>query len=162
MDNNMDEQTPKIISESKALSRMANLCARREYCVHDIETKLQRYNLDNETIKSIIAKLKKEKYIDELRFTRSFIRDKIQFNKWGKIKIEYALRQKRVPENIVNEAFMDFSDNDLNDCLQELLQAKWKTIKANSDYEKQTKLIRFGLSRGFDMGVILQCIKKLK
>ena len=158
----MEEQIPKIISESKALSRMANLCARREYCVHDIETKLQRYNLENDTIKSIIAKLKKEKYIDELRFTRSFIRDKIRINKWGKVKIEYALRQKRIPESIVNEAFMDFTDSDLNDSLQELLQAKWKTIKANSDYEKQTKLIRFGLSRGFDMGVILQCIKKLK
>ena len=158
----MEEQIPKIISESKALSRMANLCARREYCVHDIETKLQRYNLENDTIKSIIAKLKKEKYIDELRFTRSFIRDKIRFNKWGKVKIEYALRQKRIPESIVNEAFMDFTDSDLNDSLQELLQAKCKTIKANSDYEKQTKLIRFGLSRGFDMGVILQCVKKLK
>ena len=156
------EQTHKTISETKALSRMANLCARREYCVFDIETKLQRYNLENDIIKSIIAKLKNEKYIDELRFTRSFIRDKIRFNKWGKTKILYALRQKRVPENIVNEAFLDFTDNDLNDSLQELLEAKWKTIKGNSDYENQTKLIRFGLSRGFDMGNILQCIRKLK
>ena len=156
------EQTHKTISETKALSRMANLCARREYCVFDIETKLQRYNLENDTIESIIAKLKNEKYIDELRFTRSFIRDKIRFNKWGKTKILYALRQKRVPENIVNEAFLDFTDNDLNDSLQELLEAKWKTIKGNSDYENQTKLIRFGLSRGFDMGNILQCMKKLK
>ena len=156
------EQTHKTISETKALSRMANLCARREYCVFDIETKLQRYNLENDIIKSIIANLINEKDIDELRFTRSFIRDKIRFNKWGKTKILYALRQKRVPENIVNEAFLDFTDNDLNDSLQELLEAKWNTIKGNSDYEKQTKLIRFGLSRGFDMANILQCIKKLK
>jgi regulatory protein len=156
------EQTHKTISETKALSRMANLCARREYCVFDIETKLQRYNLENDIIKSIIAKLKNEKYIDELRFTRSFIRDKIRFNKWGRTKILYTLRQKRVPENIVNEAFLDFTDNDLNDSLQELLEAKWNTIKGNSDYEKQTKLIRFGLSRGFDMANILQCIKNLK
>lgn len=156
------EQTPKTISESKALSRMASLCARREYCVFDIETKLQRYNLEPDIIKSIVAKLKQEKYIDEQRFTRSFIRDKIRFNKWGKSKIEFALRQKRVPEKIVDSAFSEFTDDMLNDSLQELLQAKWKTIKATSDYEKQTKLIRFGLSRGFDMGHILQCIKKLK
>lgn len=156
------KQNPKIISESKALSRMASLCARREYCVFDIETKLQRYNLENDVVKRIVERLKEEKYIDELRFTRSFIRDKIRFNKWGKIKIEFALRQKKVPENIVSEAFLDFTDSDLNGSLQELLQAKWKTIKANSDYEKQTKLIRFGLNRGFDMGNILECIKKLK
>lgn len=156
------EQAPKTLSESKALSKMAHLCARREYCVYDIQTKLQRYDLEPDAIKRIVDHLIKEKYIDELRFTRGFIRDKIRFNKWGKIKIEYALKQRRVPESIVAEVFSDFTDEDINDSLQSLLQAKWKTIKGNTDYEKQTKLIRFGLSRGFNMGNILECMKKLK
>lgn len=156
------EQKPNTISESKALSRMANQCARREYCVFDIETKLQRYNLDEEAIDNIIAYLKKEKYIDELRFTRSFIKDKIRFNKWGKTKIEFALRQKRVPQEIVAEAFLDYTDEQLNDSLQDLLQAKWKTIKGKTDYERRNKLIRFGLSRGFDMNNILNCMKNIK
>ncbi len=156
------EKNAQTISESKALSRMASLCARREYCVFDIETKLQRYNLDKKSIDNITAQLKKEKYIDELRFTRSFINDKIRFNKWGKKKIEFALRQKRVPENIVDKAFQDFPDDKINESLQDLLQAKWKTIKGNSDYDKQNKLIRFGISRGFDMSTILNCMKNLK
>lgn len=156
------EQKPKTISESKALSRMANLCARREYCVFDIETKLKRYNLDKETIKKIITRLIKEKYIDEVRYTRGFIKDKIRFNRWGKTKIEFALRQKRVPEDIVAEAFLEYTDEELNNSLQDLLQAKWKTIKGDSDYEKRNKLIRFGLSRGFDMNNILKCIKNIQ
>lgn len=141
---------------------MANLCARREYCVFDIETKLKRYDLEKEIIESIIARLVKEKYIDEIRYTRGFIKDKIRFNKWGKTKIEYALRQKRVPEDIVAEAFLEYTDEELNNSLQDLLQAKWKTIKGDSDYEKRNKLIRFGLSRGFDMNNILKCIKNIK
>lgn len=156
------EENPNTISEAKALGRMANLCARREYSVFDIETKLQRYNLDKETIHNIITYLKKEKYIDELRFTRSFIRDKIRFNKWGKTKIEFALRQKRVPETIVSEAFEEFTDDQLNNSLQDLLQAKWKTIKGDTDYDKRNKLIRFGLSRGFDMNNILKCMKTIQ
>lgn len=156
------EQKPKTISESKALSRMANLCARREYCVFDIETKLKRYNLDKETIEKIITRLIKEKYIDEVRYTRGFIKDKIRFNRWGKTKIEFALRQKRVPEDIVAEAFLDYTDEELNNSLQDLLQAKWKTIKGDSDYEKRNKLIRFGLSRGFEMNNILKCIKNIQ
>lgn len=155
-------QKPKEISESKALSRMASQCARREYSAFDIETKLQRYNLDRETIERIIAQLKKEKFIDELRFTRSFIRDKIRFNKWGKKKIEFGLRQKRVPEEIVNEAFLDFTDEDLNESLQHLLQAKWKTIKGDTDYDRRNKLIRFGLSRGFDMNNIMKCLENIE
>lgn len=156
------EEKPNTISESKALSRMANLCARREYCVLDIETKLKRYSLDKETIHNIIHRLIKEKYIDEVRYTRGFIKDKIRFNRWGKTKIEYALRQKRVPEEIVTEAFLEYTDEELNDSLQDLLQAKWKTIKGDSDYEKRNKLIRFGLSRGFDINNILKCIKKIQ
>lgn len=156
------EQKPKTISESKALSRMANLCARREYCVFDIETKLKRYNLDKETIEKIITRLIKEKYIDEVRYTRGFIKDKIRFNRWGKTKIEFALRQKRVPEDIVAEAFLEYTDEELNNSLQDLLQAKWKTIKGDSDYEKRNKLIRFGLSKGFDMNNILKCIKNIQ
>lgn len=155
-------QKPKEISESKALSRMASQCARREYSAFDIETKLQRYNLDRETIERIIAQLKKEKFIDELRFTRSFIRDKIRFNKWGKKKIEFGLRQKRVPEEIVNEAFLDFTDEDLNESLQHLLQTKWKTIKGDTDYDRRNKLIRFGLSRGFDMNNIMKCLENIE
>ena len=94
-----------------------------------------------------------------MRYTRGFIKDKIRFNRWGKTKIEFALRQKRVPEDIVAEAFLDYTDEELNNSLQDLLQAKWKTIKGDSDYEKRNKLIRFGLSRGFDMNNILKCIK---
>ena len=161
MDSNM-EQSPKTISKEKALSRVANLCARREYCVFDIETKLKRYNLEPDAIKSIVTHLIKEKYIDELRFTRSFIHDKVRFNKWGKVKIEFTLRQKRIPEDIVAEAFLDYTDDQLNDSLQDLLQAKWKTIKGNTEYDRKNKLIRFGLSRGFAMNIILECMKNLK
>ena len=156
------EQSPKTISEAKAFSRMSNLCARRECCVFDVKTKLQRYDLEPDVVDNIINQLKEEKYIDELRFTRSFINDKVRFNKWGKVKINFALRKKRIPENIVTKVFLDYSDDELNDSLQDLLQAKWKTIKANSEYEKRTKLIRFGLGRGFEMGSILECLKKLK
>lgn len=157
----MDE-THNQISESKAYSRMSNICARKECCTFDIETKLQRYNLEYDAIKRIIDQLKKERFIDEQRFAKSFIHDKVQFNKWGKVKIEFALRQKKIPNDIIIDAFSEFPNETLNDSLPDLLQAKWRTIKGNSEYEKQTKLIRFALGRGFEMNDILKCIENLK
>lgn len=153
---------PRKADETKALSRMANLCARREYCVFDIKTKLIRYDLDKVAIDRIIEQLKKDRYIDELRFTRSFINDKVQFNKWGKIKIDFALRQKYIPQSIISEAFLDFSDEQLNESLEALLSAKWKTIKGKTEHDKRTKLIRFGLGRGFEMSNILAFIDKVR
>lgn len=155
------KDTPRKTPETKALNRMANLCARREYCVFDIKSKLMRYELGHESIERIIEHLKKEKYIDELRFARSFINDKIRFNKWGRVKIDFVLRQKRIPQDIITEAFLGFSDEDLNASLNDVLNSKWKTIKGNSEQDKRTKLIRFALGRGFEMNHVLAYIEKL-
>ena len=157
----MDE-THKQLSEPKAYSRMSNICARKECCAFDIETKLQRYHLEPEVIMRIVEKLKNERFIDERRFTKSFIHDKVQFNKWGKVKIVFALRQKKIPQDIVADVLSEFSFEKLNDSLPDLLQAKWRSIKGNTEYEKQTKLIRFALGRGFEMNVILKYMKNLK
>lgn len=156
------EDTPRKTSEAKAFSRMANICARKECCVFDIKTKLMRYELEPDVIERIIALLKQEKYIDESRYVRSFINDKMRFNKWGRIKIEFALRQKKIPQTTISEALLDFSDEQLNDSLQDLLSAKWRTLKGKTEQDKRTKLIRYALGRGFEMNHILSYMKKLK
>lgn len=156
------ENRSKKEDESKAFNRMAGLCAKREYCVFDIKTKLMRSDIETESVERIIEQLKNEKYIDELRFARSFINDKIRFNKWGKIKIDFALKQKRIPQSIISEAFQDFSNKQLNDSLEDVLRVKWKTIKGKTEQDKRNKLIRFALGRGFEMKNILASIENLK
>ena len=156
------EYRSKKEDESKAFNRMAGLCAKREYCVFDIKTKLMRYDIETESVERIIEQLKKEKYIDELRFARSFINDKIRFNKWGKIKIDFALKQKKIPQSVISEAFQDFSNKQLNDSLEDILRVKWKTIKGKTEQDKQNKLIRFALGRGFEMKNILASLENLK
>lgn len=156
------ENRSKKEDESKAFNRMAGLCAKREYCVFDIKTKLMRSDIETESVERIIEQLKNEKYIDELRFARSFINDKIRFNKWGRIKIDFALKQKRIPQSIISEAFQDFSNKQLNDSLEDVLRVKWKTIKGKTEQDKRNKLIRFALGRGFEMKNILAYIENLK
>lgn len=154
-------ESEKIITKEQAFSRMAHQCSQKECCVFDIRQKLLRLKFPDEATDEIISKLKKEKYIDENRFARSFINDKLRFNKWGKAKIETALRQKRVPSEIIDEAFSEFSDAFLNESLQPLMEKKWKTIKGKTEYEKNTKLIRFALGRGFAMNDVLRCMRAM-
>ena len=62
--------------------------------------KLRKWGIATDAQERIIDKLIDYKYIDDERFTRSFVRDKIVFNKWGRRKIEQALWQKRIPQYI--------------------------------------------------------------
>ncbi|MDR0333462.1 MAG: RecX family transcriptional regulator [Dysgonamonadaceae bacterium] len=155
------ENSKRIISSEQALFRVAHICAQKECCVYDIKRKLKNMGLPENEIEKIINKLTAEKYIDESRFTRIFINDKLRFNKWGERKIKEALRCKFVPKEIIENAFSEFSDTSLVESLPDLLAKKRKSIAGKSEYEINTKLIRFALGKGFTMDDVLKCLKNI-
>ena len=71
----------------------------------------------------------------------------------GKTKIEFALRQKKCPE-IVEKPFR-FYRRAVERFATRFTASKMEDNKRKTDYERRNKLIRFGLSRGFDMNNIL-------
>ena len=79
----------------------------------------------------------------------------------GHNKNNQALRQKKIPFDVIEAAFAEFTDNELNAQLEQLLLSKRKSVKGKSAYEINTKLIRYALGRGFAMQDILHCMKKL-
>jgi len=151
----------KIISESRVLSKMADYCSKAERSEFDVRTKLQNSGLDNETIDRIINRLIKENFINNERYCKSFINDKMRINKWGKTKITYELKKKRIPESIIHTCFEDIENPEFEEILLAVLKTKMKTIKAANNYEKRIKLIRFSLSRGYSMELSRKCVSKL-
>lgn len=154
-------ETKRVISEKQAYDKMARICSRREYCPFDIAVKLRRMALSDEAIQRVVAQLEKNRFIDESRYARSFITDKIRFSKWGKHKIAYALRLKKIDDEIIRNELAEFSDKQMNESLISLLQKKAVAIKAPSEYEKRGKLIRFGLGKGFELSEIHKVIELL-
>ena len=152
----------RIITEEKAYARMARICSQKECAPFDVVRKLRRMDLPEPVIDKIIDRLKKGKYIDEKRFIRSYIHDKLHFNKWGRRKIVLSLKQKQLPQELIERVFSEFSDDSFGESLQPVLEKKWKTIKGKSDYEKRGKLIRYALARGFSMEEVMVCMKKMK
>lgn len=57
----------------------------------------------------------------------------------------------------VADAFHDFKCSIGK--VQKLLAAKRKSVRAESEYELNGKLVRFALSRGFEMKDICRCIE---
>ena len=106
----------------------------------------------------IIGKRIDYKYSDDDRFTRSFVHDKITFNKWGRRKIEQALWQKHIPQSISQPILDEIEPEEYLNVLRPLLKSKYPTIKAETAYERSMKLIKYAMGRGFTLDVIRQCI----
>jgi regulatory protein len=120
--------------------------------------KMRRWEMDEAVQERVIGRLVKERYIDEERYTRAFVNDKIRYQKWGRRKIQQALWMKRIDNDIQQRVLDEVDDEEYLDVLRPLLKQKRKTTKAQSDYELNQKLLRFALGRGFTFDIIRQCL----
>ncbi len=147
------------MTKEEALKQMTSYCAIAERCKSDIQERLKKKEVSEETITEVIAYLEKENYLSEERFCKAFVNDKFRFAKWGKLKIKQALSLKRLPSNAIYEALDTLNEEIYLETLSYLIEAKRKSTKSKNDYELNGKLIRFALSRGFEMHDINRCLK---
>ena len=148
----------KAITEQEAYLQLAALCAQAEHCQQEMRDKMRRWELDETAQNRIVARLVKERYIDDERYARAFVKDKIRYNKWGRRKVQQALWLKHIDSEIQQRVLDEIDEKEYLDVLRPLLKQKRKSIKAESDYELNQKLLRFALSRGFGFDIIRQCL----
>lgn len=147
-----------IMTKEQVLIKLTALCAKSEYCIFDIKSKMKRWQIDEKMQESIIEYLLKERYVDETRYVKAFIKSKATYNKWGKYKIEQALHYKHISKDLYAPYLDDINMDESDDILISLLKQKYKTVKGDSEYEKKGKLIRFAIQRGFPYDQVQKCI----
>ena len=145
-------------TEEEAFLQLAALCANAEHCQYDMLEKMKRWELSDEAQARVMARLIEERYVDDRRYARAFVKDKICYNKWGRRKVQQGLWMKRIDKEIQDEVLDDIDEKEYLDVLKPLLKQKRKSIKANSDYELNQKLVRFAYGRGFTFDIIRQCL----
>jgi len=145
-------------TENDAYLTLAALCAQAEHCQWEMLEKMRRWELPEDAQARVMQRLVGERYVDDERFARAFVNDKIRYNKWGRRKVEQALWQKHIDEDIRRQVLNEVDDDEYLSVLRPLLKQKRKSVKAQSDYELNQKLMRFALSRGFTFDIIRQCI----
>lgn len=146
------------MTKQQALQKLTALCARSEYCQHDILEKMRKWEVEEADQAEIMQYLIAERYLDEERFTRLFIKSKIEYNKWGRRKIEQALYMKRISESLSRPLLNELCNDDYEEKLLPLLLNKRRTVTGKNSYDIRNKLIRFGLSRGFEMDLVLKTV----
>jgi len=120
--------------------------------------KMRRWELPEEEQARVMQRLVSERYVDDERYARAFVKDKVRYNKWGRRKVEQALWQKHIDEDIRQRVLDEVDDSEYLAILKPLLQQKRRSTKAANDYELNQKLVRFAVSRGFTFDIIRQCL----
>ncbi len=151
----------KPTSIKKAILKAQALCAGQEKCVFDIRKKLYDWKLPTKDHDTVINLLIKDQFINEQRYTLFFAKDKFRFNKWGKIKIEYTLKQKNIPYEYIKYALDEIPETEYEKLLESELIKKLKTIKDKDEYTIKSKLVRFATSKGFENGKVFDMVSTI-
>lgn len=149
----------KEMTGRQAYQKLSDLCARSEHCQQELLEKMRQWGVSDEEQAQVMERLVAERYVDDARFARAFIYDKIRYSKWGRRKVEQALWMKRIDDSISKPLLDAVDDEEYLSILRPMLKQKRKSIKANSEYELTMKLIKFALGRGFTMDIIKQCLE---
>lgn len=139
---------------------MRCLCSRREYCRSDMMKKaLKALDGDRDKAEKVIETLVKEKFIDDLRYSSAFARDKASLAGWGETKIRYMLSAKGIPREVISLAIGEIDCGKAADKLERLMANKYKSLK--DDPQCRMKMLRFALGRGYDYEEVSSVLDRL-
>ncbi|MBQ6911932.1 MAG: RecX family transcriptional regulator [Bacteroidales bacterium] len=145
---------------ARCLSRLQKRCSKAEYCSSDVYRKaLKALDGDAEAAARVLAALVEEKYVDDVRYAGAFAREKAGLQGWGPIKIRFQLRSKGISEDAIAAALEEVEPGRAADKLERLLAAKARTLEGDPQF--RLKMLKFGLSRGYEYAAVEEALKKI-
>ncbi len=156
----MPKQPAKPLTPDQVLDKMAKYCAYQERCVKEVRDKLKTFDIAEEEKTKIIDYLLDNRFINNERYAKTFVRGKVNQSGWGVNKIRFHLIQKGIDKDIIDEALGQTDEETYRQRLIEILKTKAKTVKADSDFEKKRKLAAYAMQKGFEGPLVWEVVKE--
>lgn len=156
----MPQRPTKPLTPDQVLDKMAKYCAYQERCVKDVKDKLKTYDIPQESKDEILDYLLDNRFVNDERFARSFVRGKVNQSGWGMNKIRFHLMQKGIDKDMIDEVLGQTDEATYRQRLVDILKAKSKTVKAETDFERKRKLAAFAMQKGFEGALVWEVLKE--
>lgn len=139
--------------------KLVNYCVYQDRCHYEVEQKMREFLLIPEAKEEIFLYLITENYLNEERFTRSYIRGKFYMKNWGRNKIKSHLRYKNISDKLINLCLDEIDEDDYRKTISKLAENYSSKLKGLQEYQKQIKTIQHLLSKGFEYEEIKETLK---
>lgn len=133
-----------------------DLLARREHGISELSRKLVVKQFDPLLVDEAIQGLVRDNLVSDERFCESMINSRLNRGH-GPIKVRYELRNKGVPEHVVEKTMGELSP-DWHQSLAGLIEKKYAGQLSRAPAER-VKQVRFLSSRGFPHEMIYSVIQ---
>jgi regulatory protein len=153
----------QLLTKEQAFQKAKHYCAYQERCHTEVKEKLYSFGLRKTDVETTLSELIEQDYLNEERFAIQFVRGKFRMKQWGRVKIQYELRQKRVSEYCIRTALKQLDEADYLKTVRKLAAAKWKTQKSEKNlFVKLSKTRDFLMQKGFEPELIKTALQELQ
>jgi regulatory protein len=149
------------LGKDQARLSIRRFCAYQERAQQEVRDKLYEYGLSTPDVEELISELIGENFLNEARFAEQYAGGHFRIKQWGKLKIQYALQQKRVSAYNIKKALQIIDLDDYERVALELTAKKWKSLRGQSMLSKKQKTKNFMHQRGFEPSVIIPILNRL-
>jgi regulatory protein len=138
------------------LQKLKHYCAYQERCHSEVKEKLYSLGIRKNEHDGIIGSLIEEDYLNEERFAIAFAGGKFRLKHWGRVKIKYELKQKRVSDYSIKKALKQIKDEDYMTVLKKLSDEKYASLKNEQHLIRKKKTMDYLVQKGFEMELVRQ------
>lgn len=156
-------QKPKnSVTKEQAFQKAKHYCAYQERSHSEARDKLYSLGLWKKDVEELLSRLIEEDYLNEERFAKQFAGGKFRMKQWGKVKIQYELKQKQVSAYCIKKALQEISEEDYDKTIRKLSSKKISTLKSEKNiFIKKKKLQDYLIQKGYEWDIVSEMLKTL-
>lgn len=144
--------------EIDILGKARKYCDYTERCIQDVKDKLKQWETPEQLVEGFIDVLVEENLLNEERYVRAFVNGKLNYNKWGKQKIGFALRQKKIDQQLINRVLNEIDGKLYCETLRSLLSSK--SVKEENPFVLKGKLAQYAIQKGYESSLVWQILNE--
>jgi regulatory protein len=142
----------------KAYQRALNFLSYRMRTEDEVRINLQKKDLPEAVIESVVEKLNRKGFLNDRRFAQAWVENRSELSPRGVRALRYELRQKQVDPVIIDEILQDIDETPLALAAG---RKRARRLRPDDRQEFRKKLSGFLARRGFNYGVVAPVVDQL-
>jgi regulatory protein len=140
-----------------AKTKAGNYCAYQERTQQEVRDKLYSLGLYRDEVEQVLTELIIENFVNEERYAKTYARGKFHLKRWGKVKIEFELKKKKISPFCIRQALKEIDDDEYGRILNQLIHQKLLSYTGN-EFVVKNKVGRFLINKGYEAELVWACL----
>ena len=155
-------KTRKLETEAELYDVAVRALTRRPHSVHEMKQKLERRSDNKLLVQVVMARLKENGMVDDVRYAEQFARQRTESRKQGKFRVARDLRARGIPDRHIVSALEEVAQNsDEAAMVRQRIERKLRSYRGEIDEKKMASIYGSLLRAGFSAHVVRRELKAI-